>query len=97
MSQTTRSLTPSASMMRAHACPAAPAPTTTTRTSPICLADHAQRVQQRGEHDDRRAVLVVVEDRDLELGSFSRALDLEAARRGDVLEVDAAERRRDAA
>ena len=52
------------------------------------LAHHAQRVDQRGEDDDRRAVLVVVEDRDVELGA-QPALDLEAARRRDVLEVDA--------
>ena len=45
---------------------------------------------QRGEHDDRRPVLVVVEDRDVEL-LVQPALDLEAARRRDVLEVDAAE------
>jgi hypothetical protein len=58
------------------------------------LADDPQRVEERGEHDDRRAVLVVVEDRDLELVAQA-PLDLEAARRGDVLEVHAAERRRD--
>ena len=47
-------------------------------------------VEQRREDDDRRAVLVVVEDRDVEL-VLQAALDLEAARRRDVLEVDAAE------
>ena len=74
--------------------PAAPTPVITTRTSSIALADHLQRVQQRRQHDDRRAVLVVVEDRDVE--RLAQApLDLEAARRGDVLEVDAAEDRRD--
>ena len=51
-----------------------------------------QRVDQRGEHDDRGAVLVVVEDRDVER-LLEALLDLEAARRGDVLEVDAAEGR----
>ena len=56
------------------------------------LADDPQRVQQRREHDDRRAVLVVVEDGDVELVA-QPPLDLEAARRRDVLEVDAAERR----
>jgi hypothetical protein len=35
-------------------------------------------------------VLVVVEDRDLELGAQA-PFDLKAARRGDVLQVDAAE------
>ena len=52
-----------------------------------------QRVRQRRERDDRRAVLVVVEDRDVEQ-ALEAALDLEAARRRDVLEVDAAEARR---
>ena len=54
------------------------------------LADDAERVDQRGEDDDRRAVLVVVEDRDVERLAES-ALDLEAARSRDVLEVDPAE------
>ena len=57
-------------------------------------ADAAQRVGQRSEYDDRRAVLVVVEDRDVE-PLAQPCLDLEAARRGDVLEVDASEARRD--
>ena len=52
----------------------------------------AQRVLQRGEHDDRRTVLVVVEDRDVE-ALLEPLLDLEAAGRGDVLEVDPAEAR----
>ena len=93
MSQTISSRTPCARMISALATPAAPAPTTTTRDVLRALADDAQGVEQRGEHDDRRAVLVVVEDRDVELGA-QPPLDLEAARRGDVLEVDAAERRR---
>jgi len=58
------------------------------------LADDAERVQQRGEDDDRGPVLVVVEDGDVELLAQAR-LDLEAARRGDVLEIDPAEDRRD--
>ena len=53
------------------------------------LADHPQRVAQRAEHDDRGAVLVVVEDRDVEQLA-QPCLDLEAAGRGDVLQVDAA-------
>ena len=57
------------------------------------LADDVEGVQQGGEHDDRRPVLVVVEDRDVELVP-KPALDLEAARRRDVLEVDPAEARR---
>jgi hypothetical protein len=43
------------------------------------LAGQLDRVEQRGEDDDRRAVLVVVEDRDVELG-LQPVLDLEAAR-----------------
>jgi hypothetical protein len=58
------------------------------------LADDLERVVQRTEHDDRRAVLVVVEDRDVEQVA-QPLLDLEAARRGDVLEVDAGEDRGD--
>jgi hypothetical protein len=58
------------------------------------LVDYAQSVQQAGEDDDRRPVLIVVEDRDLE--RLPQApLDLEAARRGDVLEIDPAEDRRE--
>ena len=56
------------------------------------LADDAQRVQEGGQDDDGRPVLVVVEDRDVELLA-QPPLDLEAARRRDVLEVDAAEAR----
>ena len=56
------------------------------------LAGKLQRVQHRRRHDDRRAVLVVVEDRNghPRLEPF---LDLETFRRLDVLEVDAAEGR----
>ena len=54
------------------------------------LVHAAQRVGQRGEHDDRGTVLVVVEDRDVQ-ALAEPGLDLEAARGGDVLEVDAAE------
>ena len=50
-----------------------------------------QRVDQAGGGDDRRAVLVVVEHRDVH--QFAQALlDDEAIRRLDVLEIDAAER-----
>ena len=50
------------------------------------------RIRKRGEHDDRGAVLVVVEDRDVQR-VLQPLLQLEAARRGDVFEVDAAEAR----
>ena len=74
--------------------PAAPAPDSTIRTSGERLADDLERVDERGEHDDRGAVLVVVEDRDVEAGP-QPPLDLEAARRRDVLEVDPGEDRGD--
>ena len=77
-----------------QAMPAAPAPTITTETSSGRLPTTLQRVQERRQHDDGGAVLVVVEDGDVELLA-QPPLDLEAARRGDVLEVDAAEARRD--
>ena len=50
------------------------------------------RVAQRGQHHDRGAVLVVVEDRDRQR-LVEPPLDLEAPGRGDVLQVDAAEAR----
>jgi hypothetical protein len=49
---------------------------------------------QGGQHHDRGPVLVVVEDGDVERRA-EPVLDLEAARRGDVLEVDAAVHGRD--
>ena len=49
-----------------------------------------ERVDEAGRRDDRRAVLVVVEDRDVH--QLAQALlDDEAVGRADVLEVDAAE------
>ena len=51
-----------------------------------------RRVAQRRQHDHGRTVLVVVKDRNRQRG-VQPALDLEAARRGDVLQVDAAKRR----
>ena len=56
------------------------------------LADDLQAVEDRRCRDDRRAVLVVVEDRDLHALAELR-LDHEAFGRLDVLEVDAAEGR----
>ena len=56
------------------------------------LADDAQPVDDRSADDDRRAVLIVVEHRDLH-SLAQLALDVEAFRRLDVLEIDAAERR----
>ena len=56
------------------------------------LAGEGHGVGHRGGDDDRRAVLVVVENRDLH-ALAQGALDLEALGRLDVLEVDAAEGR----
>ena len=56
------------------------------------LADDLERVEQRRHRHHRGPVLVVVEDGDVDL-LLEPLLDLEAARRGDVLEVDAAEGR----
>jgi hypothetical protein len=56
------------------------------------LADHAHAVQHRCTGDDRRAVLVIVEDRDLH--PFAQpGFDVEALRRLDVFQVDAAKSR----
>ena len=56
------------------------------------LADDVEGVEERGAGDDRGAVLVVVEHRDVQQLA-ERLLDVEALRRLDVLEVDAAEGR----
>ena len=56
------------------------------------LAAEFQRVEQARAADDRRAVLVVVEDRNLH-GLAQRLFDVEALRRLDVFQVDAAEGR----
>ena len=54
------------------------------------FADDAQAVDDRRADNDRRAVLVIVKDRNLHpLAAF--ALDVETFRRLDVLEIDAAE------
>ena len=57
-------------------------------------ARQARGVQQRRQHDHRRAVLVVVKDGNVQ--SFLQPpLDFKAARRGDVFEVDAAQTHRE--
>ena len=61
------------------ATPAAPAPAITTRRSSIFLPTILQRVLERGERDHRGAVLIVVEDGDVETRS-EPLLDLEALR-----------------
>ena len=54
--------------------------------------EHLRRTEQRRQHDDRGAVLVVVHDRAVQRLDEA-AFDLEAARRRDVLEVHRTERR----
>ena len=85
-------LGPWVSSSRMIAEPAAPTPDTTMRTSGNDFADDPQRVAQGGEHHDSGAVLIVMENRNVQDLPQPR-LDLEAAWRGDVLEVDAAVRR----
>src|SRR5689334_20987633 len=53
------------------------------------LLGEPQRIEQRRQHHDRRAVLVVVKDRDVKL-LLQLALDLETPRSGDVFQVDSA-------
>ncbi len=94
-SHTAMSPMPAASSMLAIAMPAAPAPEITTRRSDERSPGDPRGVGERCCRDHRRAVLVVVEHRDVE-ALLQPTLDLEAARRADVLEVDAAVRRGDA-
>ena len=54
------------------------------------LIHQARGVDQGGAGDDGRAVLVIVKDRDIQLGR-QPLLHLKAGRRGDILQVDAAE------
>lgn len=58
------------------------------------LANQPQRVQQTRGDDNRRAVLVIVKDGNIQFLAQA-AFDFKAARRGDILQIDAAERRRD--
>ena len=87
--------TPALIKILAHATPAAPTPAMTTLELFHLLADDLERVDERRQRDHRGAVLIVVEDRDVE-PLLQLFLDLETVRRGDVFEVDAAEARRDA-
>ena len=54
------------------------------------LTDDFERIRQTCQRNNRRAVLVVVENRNVAL-FLELALDLKAPGRGNVLEVDAAE------
>src|SRR6266516_4440584 len=92
LSETAMSPIPADSRILVTATPDAPAPATTALMSlsrlPVSFA------APRSEHDNRRSVLVVVKHRDVKQVAQPR-FDLEAARRADVLEVDAAERGRE--
>ena len=83
---------PIALISSTQAMPAAPAPLQTSFVVFDVAAGELQRVDQAGGGDDRGAVLVVVEDRDVHQLA-QPALDDEAVRRVDVLEIDAAEGR----
>ena len=83
-------LHPGESRIFEQATPAAPTPETTTVRSSSGFVHQLQCVEQRGEHYHRRAVLVVMEDRDIQLG-FQPVFNLKAARRGNILQIDAAE------
>ena len=72
------------------AMPAAPAPEVTTRISSSFSVCELQRVEEGGQDDDGRTVLIVVKDRDVAF-LLEPAFDLKAARRGDIFQVDAAE------
>ena len=70
--------------------PEAPAPLTTTLIWSMRLPVSSTAFDQRRAGDDGRAVLVVVEDGDLHR-LLQRLFDVEALRRLDVFQVDAAE------
>ena len=91
-SSTVMSETPAARRMFAHAMPAAPTPEITMRSDAMSRSSTLVAPSSRGEHDDRGAVLVVVHDRAVQRLDEA-PLDLEAARRRDVLEVHRTERR----
>ena len=75
-----------------QAMPAAPAPLHDELRRRHVAPGELQRVDQSGRGDDRCAVLVVMEHRDVH--QFAQALlDDEALRRLDVLQIDAAEGR----
>jgi hypothetical protein len=83
--------TPRLTIVSRHAIAAAPARDGQLDLRDV-LAHHLQAVQQRRGRDDRRAVLIVVEDGDVH-ALAQLLLDVEALGRLDVLEVHAAERR----
>ena len=79
-------------MSSVQAIAAEPAPLTTTRMSPNFRFGQVAGIDQTGGGDDRGAMLVVMEHRDVH-PFLQRLLDQEAFGRGDVFEIDAAEAR----
>jgi hypothetical protein len=92
LSQPTIIVAPCRLSSRMIAEPAAPRRRTKRTAAMSCPPTAA--LDQRRQHDDRGAVLIIVEDRNLQLGA-EPLLDLEAARRRDVLQVDSAVHRGD--
>ncbi len=85
-----RARTPMAFISSSEAMPAAPAPHSTSLMSSSLRPVMCAGVDQAGRRDDRRAVLVVVEHRDVEQ-LLQLGLDAEALGALDVLQIDAAE------
>ena len=85
---------PAATRSLAIAMPAAPAPENTTLTVLSVLPTTFNALSNPCQNNDGRAVLVVVEDRNIQF-FLQFALDFKAARSGDVLQIDPAEAARD--
>lgn len=56
------------------------------------LVHNLQRIKQTGQQDDSGSMLIVMEDRNIEI-LLQPLFDLEAARRRDILQINAAEGR----
>ncbi len=83
---------PNATSRFIQAIAAAPAPETTIRTSEIFFLNYSQAIKNGGSTDDRRSVLVVMEDRDIHaLTQF--LFNIETFGRFNIFEVNAAEGR----
>ena len=73
------------------ATPAEPAPFTTTLAVFFLLSGHTQTIDDTGQNNDGGSVLVIMKYGDIKHFISDLFLDLETARSGDVLQVDAAE------
>src|SRR5207302_4525299 len=94
-SQATTRLAPACTSMRVMAVPAAPTPTNTILAVANDLLTSFRALVSAACTTTAVPCLAVVHDRDVE-GGAQPLLDLEAPGRGDVLQIDAAEHRRDA-